>query len=70
MVSIVLILAFLLAREIQTGNGTWHPVVALLWQRAIWICMGITVAITVGSGLWYLWWHRAVWLSVGPQPPR
>lgn len=70
MLSIIVILAFLLIREIRIGAGAWEPGVALLWQRVIWYGMLVTITITVGSGLWYLWWHRAVWLSVGSPPHR
>ncbi len=67
-VAIVLMLWFLLVREIRVVHGTWSADIALWWQQVIWYFMLVTIGITVGSGLWYLWWHRSVWLNVGsPQ---
>ena len=57
MLTIVLILALLLVREVHTGDTTRFDA----WMREmIWWCMWVTVSLTVISGASFFWRNRVV----------
>ena len=58
MVAIFTILLFIILKEILTKSGQWSPGMESWWCIGIEVLMLITVALTLISGLSYLWNNR------------
>ena len=60
MVVIFYILGFIVAKEVAKNVSTWNPNWEEFFRRSIYLFMLITVALTLYSGLSYLWQNRKV----------
>jgi len=57
-VAIFTILSFLILKEILTQVSFWSGTIEVWWRFAIYVLMLITVALTMISGVSYLWSNR------------
>ncbi len=57
-VAIFTIFGFIIVRELLTIYSQWTPAIEIWWQWGINILMFITVALTLISGVSYLWNNR------------
>jgi CDP-diacylglycerol--glycerol-3-phosphate 3-phosphatidyltransferase len=60
MVVIFLILAFIVSKEVMLDFFTWNPDWEKAFRQGIYLIMLLTVALTLYSGLSYLWENRKV----------
>jgi len=60
MIVIFLILLFIVSKEVILVFFTWNPYWETFFSQSIYILMLITVALTLYSGLSYLWQNRKV----------
>jgi len=60
MVVIFAILGFIVSKEVMLTFFTWNPAWEKLFRQGIYILMLLTVALTLYSGLSYLWENRKI----------
>jgi CDP-diacylglycerol--glycerol-3-phosphate 3-phosphatidyltransferase len=60
MVVIFFILGFIVLKEVMLRFFTWNPAWEKLFRQAIFMLMLLTVALTLYSGLSYLWENRKI----------
>lgn len=60
MAVILLILGFVVFKEVMLTFYTWNPAWEKLFRQGIYILMLVTVALTLYSGLSYLWDNRKI----------
>jgi len=60
MVVIFFILGFIVSKEVMLTFFTWNPAWEKLFRQGIYILMLFTVALTLYSGLSYLWENRKI----------
>ncbi|MBU3958302.1 MAG: CDP-diacylglycerol--glycerol-3-phosphate 3-phosphatidyltransferase [Candidatus Omnitrophica bacterium] len=60
MVVIFSILGFIVSKEVMLTFFTWNPAGEKLFRQGIYLLMLLTVAITLYSGLSYLWENRKI----------
>ncbi len=60
MVAIFSIFLFLIFKEILTAHGQWSEGIEIWWRSGIEILMLVTVALTVISGISYLWNNKSL----------
>lgn len=60
MLVIFLILGFILLKETMLRFFTWNPAWEVLFDRGIYILMGVVVGLTLYSGVSYLWENRKI----------
>ncbi|MFA5430479.1 MAG: CDP-diacylglycerol--glycerol-3-phosphate 3-phosphatidyltransferase [Candidatus Omnitrophota bacterium] len=57
---IVLILVFVVLKEVMLTFFTWNPSWESFFRQGIYVLMVITVGLTLYSGLYYLWENRRI----------
>ena len=60
MAVIFLILGFIVLKEVMLTFYTWNPAWEKLFREGIYILMLVTIALTLYSGLSYLWDNRKI----------
>jgi CDP-diacylglycerol--glycerol-3-phosphate 3-phosphatidyltransferase len=60
MVVIFLILVFIVSKEVMLDFFTWNPDWEKVFRQGIYVIMLLTVALTLYSGLSYLWENRKI----------
>ncbi|MCX5709570.1 MAG: CDP-diacylglycerol--glycerol-3-phosphate 3-phosphatidyltransferase [Candidatus Omnitrophica bacterium] len=60
MLVIFLILVFIVSKEVMLAYFTWNPAWEKIFQQSIYVLMLLTVALTLYSGLSYLWDNRKI----------
>ncbi|MBM3249286.1 MAG: CDP-diacylglycerol--glycerol-3-phosphate 3-phosphatidyltransferase [Candidatus Omnitrophica bacterium] len=60
MTVILLILLFMVAKEVMLNYYTWNPAWEKIFSRGIYFLMLVTVALTLYSGISYLWENRKI----------
>ena len=60
MVAILLILVFIVFKEVMLEYFIWNPAWEKLFRQGIYLLMLVTVGLTLYSGLFYLWENRKV----------